>query len=125
MSNSPLLYILIGLAAGLLSGLFGIGGGIIIVPALIFLSGFTQLQANGTSLAALLAPVGILAVLTYYRNGNVDIKAAIFIGIALCIAAAFSAYFAHKINPTYLRIAFGVFIVMVGCYTVYTGVSRL
>ncbi|MDD5095118.1 MAG: TSUP family transporter [Dehalococcoidia bacterium] len=125
MSNPIWLYVLIGLAAGLLSGLFGIGGGIIIVPALIFLAGFTQLQANGTSLAALLAPVGILAVMTYYRNGNVDVKAAVFIAIALLVAAAFSAYFAQKLNPGYLRIAFGMFIIIMGCYTVYTGVSKL
>ena len=69
--------ILIGLSAGLLSGLFGIGGGVLIVPALMYGLGFSQKMATGTSLAILLPPVGIAAVLEYYRHGAVDIKAAL------------------------------------------------
>ena len=66
------IYLLIGILAGLLSGLFGIGGGIIIIPALVYIGGFSQLKAQGTSLAALLLPVGILAFIEYYKKGNVD-----------------------------------------------------
>lgn len=69
-----LLLIIIGLAAGILSGLVGVGGGIIIVPALVFFLGFTQQQAQGTSLGLLLLPVGILAVLNYYNKGQIDIR---------------------------------------------------
>ncbi len=66
--------LMIGFAAGILSGMVGVGGGIIIVPALIFFLGFTQHQAQGTSLGLLLLPVGILAVMNYYRSGNIDLK---------------------------------------------------
>jgi len=69
-----ILFIAIGLAAGVLSGMFGIGGGIIIVPTLIYLCGFDQLKAQGTSLAILLPPVGILAFISYYKRGQVNIK---------------------------------------------------
>lgn len=78
-----LLLVLIGLAAGVLSGLVGVGGGIIVVPALVFFLGFTQQQAQGTSLGLLLLPVGILAVLNYYKQGHIDIRV---VGI---MAAAF------------------------------------
>ena len=78
-----LLLVLIGLAAGILSGLVGVGGGIIVVPALVFFLGFTQQQAQGTSLGLLLLPVGILAVLNYYKQGHIDIRV---VGI---MAAAF------------------------------------
>ena len=69
-----LLLAIIGLAAGILSGMIGIGGGIIIVPALVFVLGFSQQQAQGTSLGLLLLPVGILAVLNYYKQGFIDVK---------------------------------------------------
>ena len=69
-----LLLAIIGLAAGVLSGMIGIGGGIIIVPALVLILGFTQQQAQGTSLGLLLLPVGILAVLNYYKQGYIDVK---------------------------------------------------
>ena len=69
-----LLLVLIGLAAGVLSGLVGVGGGIIVVPALVFFLGFTQQQAQGTSLGLLLLPVGILAVLNYYKQDQIDIR---------------------------------------------------
>ncbi len=72
--QTVLLLVLIGLAAGFLSGMIGIGGGIIIVPALVFVLGFSQLQAQGTSLGLLLLPAGILAVLNYYKQGYIDMK---------------------------------------------------
>ncbi|HEU0110484.1 MAG TPA: sulfite exporter TauE/SafE family protein [Flavisolibacter sp.] len=68
------LLILIGLFAGMLSGLIGVGGGIIIVPCLMFFVGFNQYQAQGTSLGLLLLPIGILAVMNYYNKGYIDIK---------------------------------------------------
>lgn len=77
------LLVLIGLASGVLSGLVGVGGGIIIVPALVFFLGFSQHQAQGTSLGLLLLPVGILAVLNYYQKGYIDIK------VVLIMSAAF------------------------------------
>jgi uncharacterized membrane protein YfcA len=75
--SSTLLFISIGLAAGILSGIFGIGGGVVIVPALIYLGGFTQHRTTGTSLAVLLPPIGIGAMWEYYRHDNVNVRAAI------------------------------------------------
>ncbi len=71
-----LLYIILGLLAGILSGLIGIGGGVMIVPSLIFLFGFSQLEAQGTTLGLLVPPIGILAAWTYYQQGYVNLKVA-------------------------------------------------
>ena len=80
-----LLLVLIGLAAGILSGLVGVGGGIIIVPALVFFLGFTQQQAQGTSLGLLLLPVGILAVMNYYNKGQIDVRIVAIMAITFVI----------------------------------------
>jgi uncharacterized membrane protein YfcA len=109
-----LIYALIGAAAGTLSGLFGIGGGIVIIPLLMFLSKFPQLKAQGTSIIAMLPPVGILAFLEYYKKGNVDIVAGIVICLTLVIFAKFGAYLAHTFPDIVLKRAFGVFVMLVG-----------
>src|SRR5678816_1725375 len=80
-----LLLVIIGLVAGILSGLVGVGGGIIVVPALVFFLGFTQQQAQGTSLGLLLLPVGILAVLNYYKQGHIDIRVVAIMAVAFVI----------------------------------------
>ncbi|HWP97577.1 MAG TPA: sulfite exporter TauE/SafE family protein [Syntrophomonadaceae bacterium] len=108
-----IVYVLIGLAAGVLGGIFGLGGGLIVVPALIFISGFTQLKAQGTSLAVMLPPVGLLAFMTYYRNGNVDLKAGIIICITLFVGAFFGARMAQSVNPDLLRKGFAIFMILV------------
>jgi uncharacterized protein len=79
------LLIIVGLVAGMLSGLVGLGGGVIIVPALVFFLGFSQHQAQGTSLGILLLPAGIFAVLNYYKKGYIDMKAVglLFIGFVV------------------------------------------
>lgn len=77
-----LLLVIIGLAAGTLSGLVGVGGGIIIVPALVFFLGFPQHQAQGTSLGLLMLPVGILAVLNYYNKGHIDFRIVFIMAVA-------------------------------------------
>ena len=82
-----LVLVVIGLLGGFASGLFGVGGGIVIVPALIYWAGFTQHKATGTSLAVLLPPIGLLAALEYYRNGNVDVRAAIILATMMMIGA--------------------------------------
>lgn len=86
--------LLLGLAAGMLSGLVGIGGGIILVPGLIYLLGFSQKMAQGTSLGILLLPIGILAVWQFYKAGYVDVKAVGFVAIAFVIGG----YFGSKIT---------------------------
>lgn len=108
-----LILVAIGLAAGVLSGLLGIGGGIIIIPALIFFCGFTQIKAQGTSLAILLPPVGILGFIEYYKHGNVDVKAAIVICIALLIGAAFGARIVHLLPASTLKKVFATFLLLI------------
>lgn len=117
--------IAIGTVAGLLSGLFGIGGGVIIVPALIYGLGFSQHRATGTSLAILLPPIGLAAVLEYYRNGNVDVRAAVVIALCVFVAGGVGAVIANKIAGPYLRLGFAVFVVCLGVYLVYEALRRL
>jgi len=104
----------IGLIGGLLSGLFGIGGGLVIVPGLIILGGFTSAQAAGTSLAALLLPVGLLGALEYYRAGQVDVRAALIIAVGLLIGAYFGARIGTSLDPILAQRAFGIFLLIVG-----------
>lgn len=125
MGGPPLLYVLIGALAGISSGFFGVGGGLIIVPALVYFAGFSQHRATGTSLAILLLPVGLGAVIEYYRNGNVDIRAAAFAAVALFAGAWLSGRLAQRINPAYLKMAFGVFAMIMGAYMILTTYSRL
>lgn len=114
MSDNVLLLLTIGLFAGVMSGLFGIGGGIIIVPALILLAGFTQLGANGTSLVALLLPVGILAVLTYYRNKLVDVRAAMLIALGIALGVFGGAQLALGLSPEVLKVLYALFMFYIG-----------
>jgi uncharacterized protein len=108
-----ILYILIGVAAGVLSGLFGIGGGVVIVPALLLMAGMTPLTATGTSLGALLLPVGALGAWEYYRKGQLDLRVALLLAVGLFFGAFFGAKFAQLLTPVQLRRAFAVFLVLV------------
>jgi uncharacterized protein len=107
------LVVLIGLLAGLVSGLFGIGGAIVIVPALVILAKLPQHTANGTSLAALLLPVGFLGALEYYRRGQVNIAYAAVIAGGLFIGAFLGAKLAGSLSDVALRRAFGGFLLVV------------
>ena len=111
---SPLLLVLVGLLGGIFSGAFGIGGGTVMVPALVFLFGLTQHQAQGTVLAVLLLPVSLLAVLRYYAAGNVKIQAVLLISAGFLIGALAGAHFIHGLSDTSLKRAFGVFLILVG-----------
>ncbi|MGC4038860.1 MAG: sulfite exporter TauE/SafE family protein [Chitinophagaceae bacterium] len=84
-TETIILLIVVGLCAGVLSGMVGVGGGIIVVPALVFFLGFSQHQAQGTSLGLLLLPVGILAVINYYNKGYIDIKVVLVMSIAFIL----------------------------------------
>jgi uncharacterized protein len=103
-----LILILIGLAAGVLSGLVGVGGGIIVVPALVFFLGFTQHEAQGTSLGLLLLPVGILAVLSYYNKGYIDIKVVGIMAIAFVIGGWIGSKLAITISEVAVKRVFAV-----------------
>ena len=108
------LAVLLGAAAGILSGLFGIGGGVVIVPFLVFALRMDTVRAVGTSLAALLLPVGALAVVRYARDGNVDVGVAIAIAISLALFAPVGAELAHRLGNDNLGRAFGVLLIALG-----------
>jgi hypothetical protein len=116
---------MIGLVSGIASGMFGIGGGVLIVPGLVYVLGFSQHQATGTSLAILLPPVGLAAVLEYYQHGNVDLKTAFIVAAALFAGAWLGAVFANHLKGQYLRLAFGVFVVGLGLYLIFGAMRRL
>ena len=106
------IFLVIGLIAGVLSGLFGIGGGILIIPSLIFFANFHTKLALGTSLGAMLLPVGLLGAYAYYQQGNIDIKASLLIGLGLFLGAYVGAKVAHAIPSPTLQRMFAVFILL-------------
>jgi uncharacterized membrane protein YfcA len=106
-------YLAIGLVAGLLSGLFGIGGGVVIVPALILVGRMRPETATGTSLASLLLPVGALGAWHYYRNGFVELAPAAWIAAGLVLGAWVGAHVALRLSAHDLQRAFAVFLVFV------------
>jgi uncharacterized membrane protein YfcA len=108
-----LIFLGIGLAAGVLSGVFGIGGGVVIVPSLIFLAGFVPITATGTSLAALLLPVGALGAWEYYKRGHLNIGAALWIALGLFLGVWFGARLAQNLTPVQLKRSFAIFLVIV------------
>ena len=122
---SILTLLFIGLIAGILSGFFGIGGGVVIVPSLIYFLGFSQHKATGTSLAVLLPPIGLMAVLEYYRHGDVDLRAALFVALASLIGAGVGAVLANKLSGPVLKLGFGVFVVIMGCYLIHGAAQKL
>jgi uncharacterized membrane protein YfcA len=105
-----IILLLIGLAAGIMSGLLGIGGGIIVIPLLVGLLGFSQQSAQGTSLGLLLPPLGILAVMNYYKAGLVDLKAVVLMSITFVIGSYLSSKFVVSIPENLLKKIFAVFL---------------
>lgn len=104
--------VLLGIAAGVLAGLAGVGGGIIIVPSLVFLFGFEQIKAQGTSLAVLLPPIGIIAAIAYARRGEVDWKAAALIAVGILLGSIFGAKIALGLPQATLKKIFGVILLL-------------
>ena len=109
-----IILVLIGLSAGVVSGLLGVGGAIIIVPALVFILGMTQHEAQGTSLAILLLPVGLLAFWNYYKQGYVNFKVSIIIILAFFVGGYLGSLIAVNIPDRILRIGFGALIIILG-----------
>jgi len=105
-----MILLLIGLFAGILSGLVGVGGGLIIVPALIFFLGYSQHQAQGTSLGLLLLPVGILAVLNYYNKGYIDIKVVAIMSLAFIFGGWLGSKLALRLPADAVKKIFAVFL---------------
>jgi len=116
--NSTFLYMLIGLAAGAVSGLIGIGGGVIVVPALCLL-GWSQHQAQGTTLAMLVPPIGILAAYTYYKQGHVDVKVALLLCLGFFFGGLLGARAATALPALMLRKVFGVAMLLIALRMIF------
>ncbi|MGD0802185.1 MAG: sulfite exporter TauE/SafE family protein [Terracidiphilus sp.] len=106
--------LLVGLVVGLVSGVVGIGGGVLFVPALVWLLGMNQHRAQGTSLGALLLPVGLFAFLEYYRKGNADLRVALLLAAGFLVGGYFGAAGAQHIPELWLRRIFALTLVAVG-----------
>ena len=106
--------LLVGLVVGMVSGVVGIGGGVLFVPALIWLLGMDQYKAQGTSLGALLAPVGLFAFLEYYRKGNADLRVALLLAAGFLVGGYFGAAGAQHIPEVWLRRIFAIALVAIG-----------
>jgi len=105
---------LLGMIAGYFSGLVGIGGGVIIVPALVLLFGFSQHNAQGTTLALLVPPIGILGALTYYQKGYVDVKSAAFICVGFVVGGYLGGKLAVALPDYILKRVFAVILIGLG-----------
>ena len=108
-----LILLLVGLAAGALGGMVGIGGGIIIVPALVYFLGFSQFKAQGTSLALLLPPLGILGVMQYYKQGYVDFKIVGILAVGFLIGSLFGSKWALNLPQETIKKVFACLLILV------------
>ena len=106
--------LLVGLVVGMISGVVGIGGGILFIPALVWLAGMSQHKAQGTSLGALLLPVGAFAFWEYYRKGNADLRVALLLAAGFLVGGYFGAVGAQHISELWLRRIFALTLIAVG-----------
>jgi uncharacterized membrane protein YfcA len=113
------LFIILGIIAGALSGLVGIGGGVIIVPVLVLLFHFSQKEAQGTTLALLIPPLGVFAAMAYYKAGYVNVKAALFIILGFIIGSILSSQYAVGLSSALLTKGFGVFLLAVAVKLIF------
>ena len=120
-TQTILILLLIGLLAGILGGMVGVGGGIIVVPALVLVLGYTQQQAQGASLVLLLLPVGVLAVINYYKQGYVDFKVVFIMAAAFILGGWIGSKLALSLPADTVKRIFGLFIIGVGIKMVFFG----
>jgi uncharacterized membrane protein YfcA len=114
MSTSMLLILIaIGIITGVMAGMLGIGGAIIMIPALVFLLGISQQTAQGTSLAVMLPPVGIIAAYNYYKEGHVNIKFAIVLALFFLVGSYFGSKIALNLPQAVLKKIFGILLLLV------------
>ncbi|MBY0481927.1 MAG: sulfite exporter TauE/SafE family protein [Chitinophagaceae bacterium] len=112
-TETILLLLLVGLVAGTLSGLVGVGGGIIMVPALVLFLGFTQKQAQGTSLGIMLLPVGILAVLQYYKQGYLNFNTVLIMSAAFVVGGFLGSKLALSLSDDKMKKVFAIILLLV------------
>ncbi|MDA0265944.1 MAG: sulfite exporter TauE/SafE family protein [Cyanobacteria bacterium] len=119
MGIELVLYLLLGLAVGTLSGLIGIGGGVLITPALVYWFGFSQHHAQGTTLALLVPPIGLLGAWTYFQKGYVDLKVAAIICVGFLFGALIGATFSVDLPEQLLRRVFGAAMIALGLHMIF------
>ena len=110
----------VGIFTGAVSGMFGIGGGVFVIPAMVYLFGFSQKMATGTSLGMLLPPIGILAFLEFYKAGHVNAAAALFLVVGFVIGSYLSASYTVSLPELFLKRAFGGLLVVMGVIYILT-----
>lgn len=120
-----IILIIIGLIAGIISGFVGVGGGIVVVPALVYFMNLTQHEAQGTSLLLMLPPIGILAVMNYYKAGQLNIPYGIIIASTFIIGAYFGSKFSLKLSPGLVKLIFGIIMVYVSIKLIISGYNSI
>lgn len=118
-TQTIVLLVIVGLLAGMLSGLVGLGGGVIIVPALVFFLGFTQHQAQGTSLGILLLPAGIFAVMNYYKKGYIDIKVVLLLFVGFLVGGYLGSRMSLSMPEAVLKKVFAVALVLIAAKVLF------
>ncbi|MFC1709309.1 sulfite exporter TauE/SafE family protein [Candidatus Omnitrophota bacterium] len=113
------LYVFIGLIAGIFSGFLGIGGGTILIPVMIYIFGLTQHQAQGTTLALMVPPIGLLAAMRYYQSGNVKINMAVLICLGFFFGGWIGAHFVQGVSDVALKRIFGTFLLVVATRMIF------
>jgi uncharacterized membrane protein YfcA len=111
--STVLILLVIGTITGVMAGMLGIGGGLVVIPALVMVMGMSQQAAQGTSLAMMLPPIGILAAYNYYKAGHVDIKFAILLAVTFIIGSYFGSKLAVRLPQETLKKIFGIFLLLV------------
>jgi hypothetical protein len=115
-----LMLLLIGVVTGVMAGMLGIGGAIIMIPAMVFLLGFSQQMAQGTSLAVMLPPIGILAAYNYWKAGHVNITFALILAGAFIIGSFFGSKIALNMSQALLRKIFGILLLLVAAKMLFS-----
>jgi uncharacterized membrane protein YfcA len=121
---NPLILIGVGIFVGIYSGIMGLGGGTVMIPVLVLLLGFSQHQAVGTSLAVMIPPVTLPAVIEFYRKGHVDVRIAVWIALGFLCGAFLGGFVANRLNDTALRLIFGFILIYVGGYTLFQTLGK-
>jgi uncharacterized membrane protein YfcA len=124
-TQTILILVVIGLLAGILSGFVGVGGGIIIVPALVFMLGLTQHQAQGTSLFVLSIPVVILATMNYWKTGNVNWKYGLIIALTFVVGGYIGSKLSLKMSPGLVKFLFGILMAYVSFRLIVSGYQSI
>jgi len=126
--NNPLFLILVGLFVGIYSGILGVGGGTIMIPVMVLALGFTQQRANATSLAVMIPPIMLPAVIRYYQDGIVDVRVAIWIALGVLagsyLGALASTWIVKQFGDTGLKLTFGFVLVYIAGYTIFQTLGK-